>query len=343
MTSKHGNVFRMTGFMLVISLLLLAALVVFVARHRGEAEQFTLIVVHAKPEWLFLAVALQIATYLCAGGVWNAVIRSAGHRVHVGALARFSIEKLSIDQLLPLGGISGNLVVFQAMRRLGLPHRLAMEALLVDVLTHYLAYAIMALAAVLILWLHHSITAVIVYLIAVFAVFLLVVPACILWLLAHRGRTLPRWLMRVYPIAKAAEAMGTVSTERIRKPSLIATTTAFGCGVFLLDAATLWAVMHITECVVSPSVAFVALVVGSMAGTVSFLPGGIGGFEAGCVLTLHLLGAPIEAALTGTLLLRGLSLWLPLVPGLLMVRRDLAGRAGAISATSARGTRPPRL
>lgn len=326
MTQKHVNVFRTTGFMLAISLLLLAALVVFVARHRSEAEQFTLVVVHAKPEWLLFAVALQIATYLCAGGVWNAVIRSAGHRVHLGALARFSVEKLSIDQLLPLGGVSGNLVVFQAMRRLGLPHQLAVEALLIDVLTHYLAYALMALTAVLILWLHHSITPVIVYLVAVFAVFLLVVPACILWLLAHRGRTLPRWLLRVYPMAKASEAVRPVSANHIRAPRLIAAATAFGSGVFLLDATTLWAVMHITGRAVEPSVAFVALVIGSIAGTVSFLPGGIGGFETGCVLTLHLLGAPIEAALTGTLLLRGLSLWLPLGPGLLMVRRDIAGR-----------------
>jgi len=212
------------------------------------------------------------------------------------------------------------------MRRLGLSHQLAMEALLVDVLSHYLAYALMALAAVLVLWLHHSITSVIVSLVAVFAIFLLAIPAVILWLLAHRGRRLPLWLMRVHPMAKASDAVRSVSIERIYSPRLCAMATAFGCGVFLLDAATLWAVMHITGSAVTPSVAFVALVIGMMAGTVSFLPGGIGGFEAGCVLTLHLFGAPIEAALTGTLLLRGMSLWIPLVPGLLMVRRDLAGR-----------------
>ena len=78
-----------------------------------------------------------------------------------------------------------------------------------------------------------------------------------------------------------------------------------------------------------PFTAFVVLVIGSMAGTISFLPGGIGGFEAGCVLTLHLLGVPVEDALTGTLLLRGLSLWLPLVPGLFLVRRDILVRESA--------------
>lgn len=329
MRGGHRNVFRTTGWMLGVSLLLLAALVVFVLLHRSEAERFTSVVVHAQPAWLILAVVLQVATYMCAGAVWNAVIRSAGHRVRIGALARFSVEKLSIDQLIPLGGVSGNLVVFQAMRRLGLPHQLAMEALLVDVLSHYLAYALMALAAVLVLWLHRSITPVIVSLAALFAIFLLAIPAVIVWLLAHRGHRLPHWLMRVHPIAKASDAVRSVSTKRIYSPRLAATVTAFGCGVFLLDAATLWSVMHITGSAITPSVAFVALVIGMMAGTVSFLPGGIGGFEAGCVLTLHLLGAPIQAALTGTLLLRGLSLWLPLFPGLVMVRRDIAGTAVA--------------
>jgi uncharacterized membrane protein YbhN (UPF0104 family) len=217
---------RVPGLVMGSALLLLVWLAVFVARHGRQAEEFTLIVIHARPEWLALALVLQAGTYLGAGGVWSAVIRAAGHRVSLGALARFSVEKLSIDQLIPLGGVSGNLVVFQAMRRLGLPR-------------------------------------------------------------------------------------------------LTAVATACGTGVFLLDAATLWAVLHLTASPVGPFTAFVALVIGSMAGTISFLPGGIGGFEAGCVLTLHLPGVPVEDALTGTLLLRGLSLWLPLVPGLFLVRRDL--------------------
>lgn len=312
-----------------IGLLMLVALVVFVLRHRTEAEEFTLVVIHADPGWVMLAVLFQAATYLCAGGVWNAVIRAAGHKVPLGALARFSVEKLSIDQLIPLGGVSGNLVVFQAMRRLGLSRPLAMEALLVDMLSHYAAYALTALAALGILWFMHGITPVVVSLLVLFALFLLAVPSSLIWALSHRGRSLPRWLLRFRSTARAARAVRNVSTARIYSPALLCTATAFGAGVFLLDAATLWAVMHLTGIPVAPSTAFVALVIGSIAGTVSFLPGGIGGFEAGCVLTLHLLGVPVQAALTGTLLLRGLSLWLPLIPGLFLVRRDILSQASA--------------
>jgi uncharacterized protein (TIRG00374 family) len=327
-TADRHSSWKFTAYAIGMSLLLLGALAFFIASHRTEAAQFTLIVIHAKPEWVLLAVFLQACTYLCAGGVWNAVIRAAGHRVSLRALARFSVEKLSMDQLLPLGGISGNLAVFQAMRRLGLPHRLAVEALLVDVFAHYIAYALTALVAIAILWTRNALTPVVVSLFVVFILFLLMVPSGLLWMVRHRESGLPPRLMRVRALAEISHAVRSISRDNVFSPRLLCTATGFSCSVFLLDAVTLWAVMHLTGVPVDIASAFVALVVASIAGTISFLPGGIGGFEAGCVFTLHLLGAPVEAALTGTLLLRGLSLWLPLLPGLYMVRRDIQRSGG---------------
>ena len=67
-----------------------------------------------------------------------------------------------------------------------------------------------------------------------------------------------------------------------------------------------------------------AFVIASVAGAITLLPGGIGSFEAGAIGTLLLLGVPLEGAVAGTLMFRGFSLWLPLVPGLLMARKDMA-------------------
>ena len=69
--------------------------------------------------------------------------------------------------------------------------------------------------------------------------------------------------------------------------------------------------------------ALVTNVIASMVGAVSFLPGGIGSFETGSVMVLSLFGVPVEAALTGTLLFRGFTLWLPLIPGILLARHDV--------------------
>ena len=50
---------------------------------------------------------------------------------------------------------------------------------------------------------------------------------------------------------------------------------------------------------------------------------GVGTFEAGSIAALALAGLPIEAALTATLLFRGLSLWIPLIPGFLISQHEL--------------------
>jgi len=54
---------------------------------------------------------------------------------------------------------------------------------------------------------------------------------------------------------------------------------------------------------------------------VGVLPGGLGTFEASSVLTLKMIGVDVPVALSATLLYRGLSFWLPLVPGLWFSRR----------------------
>ena len=62
----------------------------------------------------------------------------------------------------------------------------------------------------------------------------------------------------------------------------------------------------------------------SMAATLGPIPLGLGTFEAACVGMLSLLGVAIEAALAATLLLRGLTFWLPMVPGLWLAKREIA-------------------
>ncbi|MDB5691870.1 MAG: hypothetical protein JWO81_933 [Alphaproteobacteria bacterium] len=55
--------------------------------------------------------------------------------------------------------------------------------------------------------------------------------------------------------------------------------------------------------------------------TLGPVPLGLGAFEGASTAMLRLLGTPLEPALAATLLLRGFTLWLPLIPGLLVTRR----------------------
>ena len=78
------------------------------------------------------------------------------------------------------------------------------------------------------------------------------------------------------------------------------------------------------------SAAFASFVIASVVATLAWIPGGLGTFEGTCVAMLHLHGVPIEAALAATLLLRGFTFWLPMLPGFALARRELAELEAAL-------------
>jgi len=327
--------FRVSRLGLFVSGSILVALVAFTAMHLGEARQFALMIERAQPWWVAVALVLQGATYVCAGGIWGAVSRTAGYRLRLVQLARLAVEKLSVDHLVPSGGMSGNLVVASAMRRLGLPASVAMEALLIDVLAYYVAYAVVTATAFFVLWIHHDVQPFVLTLVVAFSVLFTSVPLAVWWLLRHRSWKPGPRLGRLKLVRRVLEAVEGVSPDRIRQPRLLLVATALNLGIFVLDSATLWTLLRATGTEAHELTAFVALVIGSLAGTISLLPGGIGSFEAGCTAALTLLGMPVEAALTGTLFLRGLTLWLPMIPGIVLARRDLSHRPADASQRSA--------
>ena len=63
--------------------------------------------------------------------------------------------------------------------------------------------------------------------------------------------------------------------------------------------------------------------------TVGIVPGGLGTFEATSVWTLHMLGVSVPVGLAATLLFRGLSFWLPMLPGWWVSRQLTASTVAA--------------
>ena len=304
-------------------MVLLVGVVVLSLLNVGDLERFGLLLGQAQPQWLLVAVAAQSATYLCAGTIWGRVGVAAGHRLPGRTLARLSVERLTLDQLIPVGGMAGDVVLVRAMTRMGLPSSVGTEALLVDTLSYNAAFAGVCIVATAALWLRHDVTPVLVGLLAACAVLAAAVPLGIRWLLGHRDWRPGRWLGRIGLLSRVLQAVASVSSERVWDPGLLASSTVLQLAIFGLDSSTLWAMLRALGMNVPLQTAFIATVIATMAGTLSFLPGGIGSFEAGATATLVLLGVPVEDALTGTLLMRGLTLWLPLVPGLILARRDL--------------------
>jgi uncharacterized protein (TIRG00374 family) len=304
-------------------LLTLVALV-SVVLHFGTIEELTRLALAAHPEWLILACVAQAATYVSASLVWRQVLRRAGYPRRLRTLVPLGIAKLFTDQVVPTGGVSGAILVVKGLTRRGVPAIAAMAVLLVGLVAYFGAYLASVLASLAILWLHGRANAALVIVVGVFVVVVVAIPSGVLWMKRWANRLPTAWLKRLPGTELPLRTIAKAPTDLLREPLLLAETTVLELAVFVLDALTLWLAFRALGDTPAIWVPFVSFIMASMAATLGPIPLGLGTFEAACVGMLSLLGVTIEAALAATLLLRGLTFWLPMVPGLWLAKREIA-------------------
>jgi uncharacterized protein (TIRG00374 family) len=304
-------------------LLLLGALV-GAALHLGDIEQFVALARAARPAWLLLAVAAQVFTYFCSTGVWYRVLDAAQSPRFFATLLPLGVAKVFTDQAIPTGGLSGTLLVYRGLLRRRVRPDVAMAALMVGMVSYYSSYLVVVLASFGLLWLRGMVGVSLAAAASAFAVVAFAIP---LTILAVQRRTrrhgLPRWLDRFSHLHSLMEKLREMRVDLLKSPRLLAETVLLQLSVFALDAGTLWFVFRAIGINPNAAVPFISLVVASVAATLGPVPLGLGTFEAACAGMLHLLGIAIEPALTATLLLRGFTFWLPMIPGAWFARREL--------------------
>jgi len=304
-------------------LLTLFALILVIL-HFSSLEEFTRLALAARPEWFILACIAQAATYVSASLVWRQVLRRAGYPRRLRTLIPLGIAKLFTDQVVPTGGVSGAILVVKGLTRRGVPTNAAMAVLLVGLVAYFGAYLVSVLASLAILWLHDRANASLFVVVTIFVAIVVAIPSGVLWMRQWANRVPAIWLRRLPGVALLVEAIAKAPTDLLRDPRLLGETVTLELAVFVFDALTLWLVFRALGDTPAIWVAFVSFIMASMAATVGPIPLGLGTFEAACVGMLSLLGVGIEAALAATLLLRGLTFWLPMAPGLWLARREFA-------------------
>jgi uncharacterized protein (TIRG00374 family) len=176
---------------------------------------------------------------------------------------------------------------------------------------------------------------------ALVAVALVVFLAATAWLTSREasarrsaqilGRFVPRRLRRQRFTPEAASAWhsrlkATVGTRQTRGLLI-----ALGVGSWLADGACLYLILRGVGLRISPNAVLIAYVAGMAVSLLPLLPGGLGVVEATVPAVLHRFGAPVDLALAGTLMYRGLAFFLPAAAGgvTLILMRSRHGRAGA--------------
>jgi uncharacterized protein (TIRG00374 family) len=306
--------------------LLLVAAVVFAAMHWGDVKKFAELISRARPIWLLAALALQLLTYLSLSVEWWLVLKRGGSPLPLTALFPITITKLFADQVVPTAGVSGNVLLVDRLKARGVPRHNAVAAVILAILGYYASYAVVALAAVAVLWLRREVSWPLIIVLGIFFVVAAAVPAAALWLQRKGKEDIPAWLERWSGPRELFEMFGEAPKQLVRDPRLIGQLALLNGAVFLLDSATMMLCLLALGAGAPFDAAFVALIIASIVVTIGPVPLGLGSFEATSIGTLRLMGVPFEAALSATLLYRGFALWLPLIGGLILTRMDALPR-----------------
>ena len=219
--------------------------------------------------------------------------------------------------------MSGTAFFITALKQRGVPPICSMATLLLSLVAYYAAYLLAALVTVLLLGVHHALHA-------------RIIRGGRGVLLGCRGH--PGGRIMATSGRQAGTALHAVEDSRfaqaaVRRCRCAGRThaqpcLAAGCGLFARDGLR-------AGC--GNPVGYVAggggsgLFLGGVSGLSDGFDGyhgsadplGLGSFEVTCVSMLGVLGDPLEAALTATLLLRGFTLWLPMLPGMWLMQRAL--------------------
>ena len=296
--------------------------VVGVALQFTDVESFTRLLTQAEPLWLVGALALQVLTYMAQGQVFRVVLKAGAQPLSLWEAGKLSVMKLFVDQALPSSGISGAFAVVASFVRLGFAKPLVLASLVLDLSGYFLAYAVsVGVALPVVILQGHATPAVITACLVFVAVSLLL--AVITPRLAgnrHLVAHLPGQHFSI--VARIASLLTGADKQLVRSRGLLWRITLLELLIIVLDSATLWVLMRALGVSAPPLGLFAGFMLASVLRSIGIVPGGLGAFEAAAVVTLHWVGVNIAVALSATLLFRGLTFWLPMLPGLWLAHRE---------------------
>jgi Mg2+-importing ATPase len=294
--------------------------VVITALHFSEGRDFAIIFSEVKPWWLALAFLLQAATYSAQGEVFHGAPCFAGFPLPRLWLFQLSFGKLFLDQALPSGGISSAALAAAALEQRGVARGAAVSSAVISIASYYGAYVVaLAVALIFATFLGHT-AALILVLSALFLAFSLGLMTAIL-ILSGRRPVAPGKLSRIPMLSGITNFLEDTDPKMVRNPKLLTEAVLWQLAIILLDAATMWVLIRSLGAFAPAVGVFVSFMVSNLFRTMGIIPGGLGTYEATAVITLRTIGVSIPVALSATLLFRGLSFWLPMLPGLWFSRK----------------------
>ncbi|MGH6990437.1 MAG: lysylphosphatidylglycerol synthase transmembrane domain-containing protein [Stellaceae bacterium] len=323
-SSRHPATRPRLRFAVIIANALLVVLVVGVILGLKEERRVFDLLQRINLSWIAVAIGLQVGTYFCTGGAWQVILGHFHKRVTVGAVAKLSLEKLFLDQILPTFGLGGSLAMARSLLTRGVRENEAAATILIDAVSYFGAYLVLFLGAVGLLWGERLFSPVIRYLALSFSAILLCAIGVVVFLIARANSGLmPAWTRRFGFTRELAEALKEAPAKMMKARGAWAWAFLLETGVFALDIATFWVIFRALGAPITANEALVSFMLAAAVSTLSIIPGGLGFFEGGAIATLNVFGITVGTAAAGVVLLRGFTYWLPMLPGYLIFRAEM--------------------
>lgn len=305
---------------LLFAVAVVLAISMFVLQSRDQWH-FATLVARARPEWLLLGALFQLATYYSEARIWQRPLQRARVHAPLRDFIGLGLAKLFLDHTVPTAGLSGTFLVVRALDRRGVPRAASMAGVVVMLVSHYLSHGFGMIAALTWVVLTGTFTPFLLLPAGIFACLAIALPSALLYM-AGGGQRLPGWVRRVPLLRSALLAVAEADPDVARDGRLIARCTFLQLSVLLLDALTLWAMLLALGLTVDPAPVCASFMFSTLARILGIVPGGLGVFEVVSVATLRAVGVPVAAGIAATLMFRGFSFWLPLLPATIFARRE---------------------
>jgi uncharacterized membrane protein YbhN (UPF0104 family) len=314
--------------------------------------------------WIGIGVVLELLSFAGYVALFRAVFVRGESRVGWPESYEITMAGLAATRLFAAAGAGGIALTAWALRRSGMEPRLVACRMVAFTVLLYIVYA----GSLLIdgIGLGTGLfpgggSFAITFLPAIVAALLLAIAGAVAALPGDVERRLERrasgsgrlahWLARAVTVpALAASGVRTaLGLIRRREVGVLGAVAWWG-----FDISVLWAMFHAFGTVPPFTVIWMAYFVGTL-GNLLPLPGGLGGVEGGMIGVFAAFGVDFNLAVVAVLSYRGISFWLPTLPGAIayfQLRRTVARwreeldaqpasdtRAGSVGAAGALGAR----
>jgi glycosyltransferase 2 family protein len=312
-----------------------------------EAEKLVRTLARGRPEWVVAALLFQGVYYV----TFTAVYQSALYTVEVAGSLRELISvwftSVFLNITAPSVGMTGAAVFIDDAARRGQSAARAAAGTVLVLVADYSAFAVVMIAGMIVLFTTRNLrfyevlaaSILLLFIVALSSVLLLGLarPALLHRLLSWAQRIVVRVAARFHRHSflpddwaehNAAEFSDAAASIK-KHPERLARTYATALGAHVAELATLVMLFRAFRVPVHPGVVVAGYSVGILFWLVAITPSGIGVVEGVMTLVLSSLGVHPAAATLIALSFRGLTFWLPLTIGFILLRRSRSFRSAS--------------